>query len=159
MAFLWLWAIFAQLTHWTHDWWRCHWTGGGESSRGDFTYLLSVNRGSDQRSVWGIHIPYVFPMKNEELFGATWSFPTIWYFEHWSFTNDFIAVVGLDLTPRNTDTRLTSLWDIIGHNEHGIPSGHQTWQWKLPELNGGFRRKITDTWSIFRCHVWLPKGT
>ena len=30
----------------------------------------------------------------------------------------------------------------------------QTWQWKLPYKNG----EITDKWSMFHCHVWLPEG-
>ena len=36
---------------------------------------------------------------------------------------------------------------------------HQTWQWQIPELNGGFNRNNTFEWSIFHCHVWLPEGT
>ena len=26
-------------------------------------------------------------------------------------------------------------------------------------MNGGFIRKITDKWSVFHCHVWLPEGS
>ena len=26
-------------------------------------------------------------------------------------------------------------------------------------MNGSFNRKITNQWSIFHCHVWLPEGT
>ena len=43
----------------------------------------------------------------------------------------------------------------------GAPTaGNQTWQWKIPygPMNGCFSRKITDTWSIFGCHVWTPEG-
>ena len=36
-----------------------------------------------------------------------------------------------------------------------LPSGNQTWQWKIP-MNGGFNRKITDQWSVFHYNVWLP---
>ena len=39
-----------------------------------------------------------------------------------------------------------------------LPSGNQTWQWKIPPMNGGFIRKITDNCCIFHCHVWLPEG-
>ena len=39
--------------------------------------------------------------------------------------------------------------------EWDIPSGviKHGWQWKIPDLNEGFIRRITDKWSIFHCHV------
>ena len=42
-----------------------------------------------------------------------------------------------------------------------LPSGNQTWQWKISKLNGGFNRNITCTgpFSIFfHCHVGLQEG-
>ena len=35
--------------------------------------------------------------------------------------------------------------DVIEH----ILFGNQTWQWKIPELNGGFNRKITFFYGPF----------
>ena len=32
----------------------------------------------------------------------------------------------------------------------GIPSGNQTWQWKIPDKWSFLARKITDQWSIFQ---------
>ena len=34
--------------------------------------------------------------------------------------------------------------------QNDIPSGNQTLQWKIPELNGGMIEKISDKWSIFQ---------
>ena len=39
-----------------------------------------------------------------------------------------------------------------------LPSGDQTWLAGKSLINGGFKRKLTDKWSIFHCHVWLPEG-
>ena len=40
-----------------------------------------------------------------------------------------------------------------------VPSGNQTWLAGKSPIYGGFYRKITDKWSIFHCHVWLPEGS
>ena len=40
---------------------------------------------------------------------------------------------------------------VIQHGWHGK-------SWKIPELNGGFHKKITDEWSIFHCYLWFPAG-
>ena len=44
-----------------------------------------------------------------------------------------------------------------------LPKGHtssdQTWQGKIPELNGGLHRRIIDQWSIFHCHGWFLEDT
>ena len=47
------------------------------------------------------------------------------------------------------------MW-VYSFNVVHLPSGNQTWQWKIPELNGSFNGKIADKWSIFHCQVLLP---
>ena len=49
------------------------------------------------------------------------------------------------------------------HHDSRLPSGNQTWQWKIPgksPINGGFmgRSSINYKWYMFHCHVWLPEG-
>ena len=39
-----------------------------------------------------------------------------------------------------------------------LPSGNQTWQWKIPH-EWGFNKKNTCTWFIFHGHVWFLAGT
>ena len=49
--------------------------GGAESGN---RFAIQWLGGSDKRSVWRIHIPLIFPMKNGEPVGASQSFPTIY---------------------------------------------------------------------------------
>ena len=52
--------------------------------------------------------------------------------------------------------QVEALWDTEIWCECDVPSGSSNMAgWKIPELNGGFIRKIADKWSNFPCHVWL----
>ena len=58
--------------------------------------------------------------------------------------------------------RATMVDESMSHVVKWLPSDNQTWKWKIPELNGGFNRKIMKNywflWSIFHhfpaSHVW-----
>ena len=68
-------------------------------------------------------------------------------FPPWSIKMLSGIIHSLPFTDRaNWNGKITTLWC------------HQTWLGKST-LNGDFKRKITDKWSIFHCHVWVPEGS
>ena len=54
---------------------------------------------------------------------------------------------------------LVNWWCSIFAHPCSLPSGNQTWQWKIPKLNGGLYRNITESMVHFlENHVWLPES-
>ena len=65
--------------------------------------------------------------------------------------------------PSSTVTCRICRWNCrpipgVGAKKMHRPSDNQTWLAGKYTMKGGFMRKITYKWSVFRCHVWLPEG-
>ena len=61
--------------------------------------------------------------------------------------------------PRSFNMSKSPSWGLpkLGLPSKGLPSGNQTWLAGKSPVNGSFNRKISDQWSIFHGHVWLPE--
>ena len=69
------------------------------------------------------------------------------------------------LSPKSPETKPLTLLAAAFMHRLGRPWWRGGYPWVIKHgngtypMNGGFIRNITDKWSIFHCHVWLPEGS